>query len=106
MQVPVKFFGGEKNYLDYAFGVYDNSSFHTYEQTDTKEGMARLSFYPFGADWRFQGLGVTGFYNYGYGNLTPDESSLPAKLKGSQARITRLAALLHYATEMGHRRRV
>lgn len=99
MQGPVKFFGGEKNYLDYAFGVYDNSSFHTYEQTDTKEGMARLSFYPFGADWRFQGLGVTGFYNYGYGNLTPDESSLPAKLKGSQARITRLAALLHYATE-------
>ena len=34
--------------------------------------MARVSVYPFGSTWRFQGLGLTGFYNYGYGNTAPD----------------------------------
>ncbi len=32
---PVKF--GEKTYVDYEAGVYNNSSFHAFEQTDTKE---------------------------------------------------------------------
>jgi hypothetical protein len=98
MQGPIKF-GGEKTYFDYAFGVYNNASFHAFETTDTKQGMIRGTVYPFGSTWRFQGLGITGFYDYGYGSATPDQDSLPAKLKGPQAHITRVAALLHYTAE-------
>jgi len=94
IQGPIKF--GEKMYVDYALGAYDNSSFHAFEQTDTKQGMGRLSVYPFGAKWRFDGLGITGFYNYGYGNTTPDTEDLPATLKGGNAHIQRIAALIHY----------
>ena len=94
IQGPVKF--GENQYLDYAIGAYDNSSFHAFEQTDTKQFMARISAYPFGANWRFQGLGLTGFYNYGYGNTAPDTENLPTTLKGGNAHIQRIAALIHY----------
>lgn len=95
---PVKLFGPELNYLDYDIGAYDNASFHAFEQTDTKEFMARLTAYPFGAAWRFQGLGITGFYNYGYGNTTPDNADVPTALKGGNAHIERVAALVHYYT--------
>ncbi len=99
LEGPIKIFGGEKVYADYGLGVYDNSSFHTFEQTDTKQVMGRLSVYPFGNVWRFQGLGITGFYNYGYGNTLPDTASVPTVLKGPNAHITRIAALLHYSAE-------
>jgi hypothetical protein len=95
----VKPFSDGKIYADYALGVFDNSSFHAFEQTDTKQVMGRLTVYPFGNDWRFQGLGLTGFYNYGYGNTTPDTASIPTVLKGPNARISRIAALLHYTAE-------
>jgi hypothetical protein len=94
IQGPVNF--GEKMYLDYALGAYDNSSFHAFEQTDTKQFMVRGSVYPLGAKWRFDGLGITGFYNYGYGNATPDTADIPATLKGGNAHIQRIAALVHY----------
>jgi hypothetical protein len=94
---PVKF--GEKQFLDYGIGAYTNGNFHAFEQTDTKQFMARLSAYPFGADWRFQGLGITGFYNYGYGNTAPDTADLPTALKGGDAHIQRIAALVHYAAD-------
>ncbi|HTQ26171.1 MAG TPA: hypothetical protein VMI09_15905 [Candidatus Binataceae bacterium] len=94
MAGPVKF--GEKTYFDYAFGAYDNSSFHAFEQSDTKQAMVRGTVYPFGAKWRFDGLGFTGFYNYGYGNTAPDTADLPTALKGGDAQIQRLAALVHY----------
>jgi hypothetical protein len=97
MEGPVKLRGGEANYLDYGFGVYNNANFHTFEQGDTKEVMARLSAYPFGANWRFQGLGLTGFYNYGWGNTTPDNMNIPTTLKATNAHFERIAALLHYA---------
>lgn len=96
---PIKPFGGEKTYVDYGLGVYDNASFHAFEQTDTKQVMTRVTVYPFGSTWRFQGLGLTGFYNYGYGNTVPDTTGLPTALKGSDAHITRIAALLHYTAE-------
>jgi len=98
LQGPVKLYGGEKTYLDYGVGVYTNASFHAFEQTNTKQVMGRLTAYPFGADWRFQGLGLTGFYNYGYGNTTPDNSGISTPLRGVNAHIERIAALLHYAT--------
>ena len=94
MQGPVKFH--DKMYLDYDIGAFDNSSFHAFEQTDTKQFMGRLTAYPFGANWRYDGLGITGFYNYGYGNTAPDTTNLPATLKGPNAHITRIAALVHY----------
>ena len=58
---------GEKTYVDYEAGVYDNANFHAFERADTKETIDRLTVYPFGALWRFDGLGITGMYNYGYG---------------------------------------
>jgi hypothetical protein len=94
MQGPVRFH--DKMYLDYDIGAFDNSSFHAFEQTDTKQFMGRLTAYPFGANWRYDGLGITGFYNYGYGNTAPDTTNLPATLKGPNAHITRIAALVHY----------
>ncbi len=96
---PIKPFSDGKTYADYGFGIYNNSSFHAYEQTDTKQGMARLTLYPFGSDWRFQGLGLTGFYDYGHGNTVPDSASIPTALKGPNAHITRIAALMHYTAE-------
>ena len=97
MEGPVRLFGSEATYLDYGVGVYTNGSFHAFENTDTKQVMGRLSVYPFGADWRFQGLGITGFYNYGYGNTTPDLVDISTPLKGANAHIERIAALLHYS---------
>jgi hypothetical protein len=96
---PIKPFGGEKTYLDYGLGVYNNGNFNALEQTDTKEVMGRLTAYPFGSSWRYQGLGLTGFYNYGYGNITPDSENLATPLKGSNAHFTRMAGIVSYAAE-------
>ncbi len=69
---PVRFADAEKTYLEYAGGVYDNGNFRTPEQTNTKQVMGRITAYPFGSQFRYQGLGVTGFWDYGWGNTTPD----------------------------------
>ncbi|MBF6568488.1 MAG: hypothetical protein IVW54_06390 [Candidatus Binataceae bacterium] len=90
---------GEKQYLDYDVGVFNNASFHAFEGTNTKEAMARLSYWPFGANWRFDGLGLTGFFNYGYGNTTPDAAQIPTAFKGPNSAIYRMAAMIHYSTE-------
>ena len=98
---PIKF--NEKQYADYDIGAYNNSTFHAFEQTNTKQVMGRVSVYPFGAKWRFQGLGATFFYDYGYGNVAPDfigAGTTPTTLlHGKQAHIMRAAALLHYTAE-------
>jgi hypothetical protein len=94
---PVKFNG--LTYLDYGVGVYNNGNYHAFENTNTKQVIGRLTAYPFGSSWRFQGLGITGFYNYGYGNTTPDSAQLVQSLKGGDARIQRVAALIHYTAE-------
>jgi hypothetical protein len=95
VQGPVKF--NDRMYLDYDIGAFDNASFHAFEQTDTKQFMVRGSVYPFGANWRYDGLGLTGFYNYGYGNTAPDTADIPTTLKGGNAHIQRIAALIHYS---------
>ncbi|GEM_PF-341061 len=100
MEGPVRLLGGEKTYLDYGLGVYNNGSFHAFEQSENKQVMGRLTAYPFGADWRFQGLGLTGFYDYGYGNTTPDNMDVPTTLKATNAHFERIAALLHYSTPL------
>jgi hypothetical protein len=95
---PIKFAGSELTYADYGFGVYDNGSFRTPEQTNTKQVMVKGTIYPLGSAFKYQGLGLTGFYNYGYGNVAPDQGSIRTFTKAS-AHFTRIAALLHYATE-------
>jgi hypothetical protein len=99
IQGPIKFGPEHLQYVDYNLGVFDNASFHALEATNTKEAMARVSVYPFGAQWRFQGLGLTGFYDYGYGNVTPDIAQYPAFLKGPNSEIERLAGLVHYSAD-------
>jgi hypothetical protein len=96
---PINVFHGEKTYLDYTAGVYDNGNFRTQEQTNTKQVMGRLTAYPFGSSFKYQGLGVTGFWNYGWGNTTPDNQGGTEVLKGNRAQFQRIAAILSYAAE-------
>ncbi len=84
---PVKF--GDKQYLDYAVAAFTNANFHQFEQSDKKQVMARVSYFPFGATSQFQGLGVTGFIDYGYTNVAPDSTRLP---------LYRAAGLVHYTS--------
>ena len=60
--------------------------------------MCAVTIYPFGADCQYQGLGLTGFYNYGWGNVAP-VSGHSDPLKVTMPTSTRLAALIHYAAE-------
>jgi len=86
---PIEFNG--KQYLDYEVGVFNNSSFHAYEVGEKKQVMARLSYYPLGAVSKYQGLGFTGFVDYGYKDAAPDQNiNVPE---------TRVAALVHYTTK-------
>ena len=82
---PIKLNG--KQYVDYQVGVFNNSNFHQFEQSASKEGMARVSFYPFGASSKYDGLGITGFVDYGYSNVAPDTPN---------AVVERMSGLVHY----------
>ena len=94
MKGPIKF--NEKQYADYDFGVYDDASFHAVEQSAYKQVMGRVTVNPFGARSRYDGLGLTGFYDYGYSNkCTPDLN----KSNTTCGHIARAAALAHYTAE-------
>jgi hypothetical protein len=41
---------------------------------------------------------MTGFWDYGWGNVTPDQQGITQTLKGGRAQFQRIAALLHYST--------
>jgi hypothetical protein len=121
VQGPIKY--NERQYVDYDFGIYTNAKYSQYEQSNTKQAMGRVSAYPFGARWRFDGLGLTFAYDYGWGNVSPDATGptgfgvKPTTLTGgtnaafgkfnpgtafgnaAQSHITRLAALAHYTGE-------
>lgn len=102
---PIKYH--ELTYVDYSIGAYSNAKYNQFEQTNTKQAMARVSVYPFGAKWRFQGLGATAFYDYGYNNSAPDNQSVNTGFGPNpnafghvnNAHLTRFAALLHYDSE-------
>ena len=103
VQGPVKY--NELTYVDYDVGAYSNGKYNQFDQTNTKQVMGRVSVYPFGAAWRFDGLGATFAYDYGYGNVAPDTtaatgfgSATTAFGSAAKAHIMRLAALLHYTT--------
>jgi hypothetical protein len=94
MKGPIKFH--ETQYADYDFGVYDDSNFHTIEQSSYKQVMGRITVNPFGAHSRYDGFGITGFYDYGYSNkCTPDLNAS----NSTCAHLARAAALLHYTAE-------
>ena len=99
IQGPITFGPENLQYIDYNVGVFDNASFHAFEGTNTKEVQGRVSIYPFGARWRFQGLGITSYYAFGYGNNTPDQAQLPTFFKGPNSEIERLAEIVHYSGE-------
>ena len=99
LQGPIRLYGGEATYMDYNFGAFDSGNFNNAEQADTKQVMGRFTVYPLGARWRYDGLGLTGFYDYGWGNVAPNSNSLSTPLKGTHAHFLRIAALVHYATE-------
>jgi hypothetical protein len=96
---PIKPFGAESTYAEYGFGVYDEGNFHAPNQSNWPQVMGRLTVYPFGARWRYDGLGATGFVNYGWGNSAADSEGLTSPLKASTANFERIAALLHYNAE-------
>jgi hypothetical protein len=95
---PIKPTGSELTYADYGVGVYDEGNFHSQEQSDNKQVMLKGTVYPLGSAFKYQGLGLTGFWNYGWGNVAPDIGSIPANTKSS-AHFERLAAVVHYAAE-------
>lgn len=99
IQGPITFGPEHLQYIDYNIGVFNNASFHAFEGTNTKEAQGRVSIYPFGAQWRFQGLGITSYYAFGYGNNTPDLASIPTVFKGPNSQIERLAEIVHYSAE-------
>ena len=45
--------------------VYDDASFHATETSAYKQVMGHVTVNPFGANSRYDGLGLTGFYDYG-----------------------------------------
>ncbi len=58
--------------------------------------MGRVTINPFGAESRYDGLGLTGFYDYGYTNTcTPD----PNALNATCGHIARAAGIAHYTAE-------
>jgi hypothetical protein len=83
---PVEF--NSKRYLDYSIGVFNNASYRQLEQSEKKQVAARLTYFPLGAKSDLDGLGFTGFYNFGYTNVTPDS--------GVNFPLYRVAALVHY----------
>jgi hypothetical protein len=97
---PLKFGPEKLQYVDYGIGVYNNAAYKAYEQTDTKQFMSRISVYPLGAKWRFDGLGMTWFFNYGYTNAAPStQGGKPFGASAAQAHLMRQSILLHYTAE-------
>ena len=85
---PIKGSNG-KQYFDYQLGAFNNANFHQVEVAENKTFMARGSVYPMGASSRFEGLGLTGFIDFGYNNKIPSAAS---------AEVVRGAALAHYTS--------
>jgi len=97
MKGPIKV--NETQYADYDVGVYDDASFHATEADGTKQVMGRVTINPLGAKYRYDSLGLTGFYDYGYSQkCTPDVNSIPGN-NSTCGHIARAAALVHYTAD-------
>jgi hypothetical protein len=94
---PIKV--NEIQYADYDAGVYDDASFHALEQSAQKQVMGRVTINPLGAKYRYDSLGLTGFYDFGYSNkCTPDVNSIPGN-NSTCGHLARAAALVHYTAD-------
>ncbi|MGH7814207.1 MAG: hypothetical protein ACREQI_09420 [Candidatus Binataceae bacterium] len=89
---PIKFH--ETQYADYDFGVYDDGSFHNVEQSSYKQVMGRVAINPLGAKSRYDSLGISAFYDYGWPNKAPD-GQVPGSA-AAYAHIMRFAGFLYY----------
>ncbi|HKI82058.1 MAG TPA: hypothetical protein VKA04_10465, partial [Pseudodesulfovibrio sp.] len=89
---PIRFHG--KQYIDYDMGVFNNASFHHIERINSKQLMARLSFYPLGANSRFGGLGLTAFIDNGW--TQPNGTTATSAPASARENVTRMAFLVHY----------
>ncbi len=97
MKGPIKF--NETQYADYDFGVYDDASYHALEQSAYKQVMGRVTVNQFGATSRYDSLGLTGFYDFGYSQkCTPDENELTGN-NGTCGHLARASGLVHYTAE-------
>lgn len=65
----------DKEIVDYQFGVFNDTSFHHDENSDTKTFMERATLYPAGTKSDRTGFGVTEFNLSGYNNKTPNTKS-------------------------------
>jgi hypothetical protein len=91
MKGPIKI--NEVQYADYDFGAFNDGNFHNQERGAYKQVMARVTVNPFGASSRYQGFGLTGFYDYAYSQTcTPDTN----KTNSACAHLARAAARGHY----------
>jgi hypothetical protein len=98
MKGPIKF--NELQYADYDVGVFDDGNFHNQERSAYKQVMGRVTINPFGARSRYDGLGLTGFYNFGYSqNCTPDSNFPQNTANATCGHLARAAALAHYTAE-------
>jgi hypothetical protein len=93
---PIKF--NEMQYADYDVGVYDDASFHAIEQSSYKQVMGRLTINPLGARSRYDSLGITGFWDYGYPNKAEDGQTGTGNAS-AYGHMTRVAGLLHYTAD-------
>ena len=94
---PIKV--NEIQYADYDVGVYDDASFHATEQSSSKQVMGRVTVNPLGAHSRYDSLGITGFYDFGYSNkCTPDDNSVKGN-NSTCGHTARAAALVHYTAD-------
>jgi hypothetical protein len=89
---PIKF--NEKQYLDYDVGVYNDASYHAQQIGAMKQVMGRVTYNPFGAESRYDSLGITAFMDYGWLDSTPDTSGT-----GGSTVSWRSAFLLHYTAK-------
>jgi hypothetical protein len=94
MKGPIKY--DETQYADYDFGVYDDASYHALEQSAYKQFMGRVTVNPLGAQSRYDSLGLTAFYDYGYSQkCTPDENASNSVC----GHLTRVAMLGSYTAQ-------
>ena len=96
---PIKLGPEKLQYVDYGIGVYNNATYKQYELTNTKQFMSRISVYPLGAKWRFDGLGLTWYFDYGYGDVAPNVALTKPFFQAPQAHFMRQAFLVHYTAE-------
>lgn len=66
-----------REYFDYMVGVYNETSFHHIEASQSKSVMGRISWYPMGTDKDRTGLALTLFDAAGDSNAPPDASHQP-----------------------------